>query len=320
MNEKENIKTRTIIANVKGEEFKFNELYCIDPITGEEIFNREIEIENDINLYDLYKSRKNLLTSKEIINIRKKYSMNQKDFAFAIGLGEVTINRFENGAIQSEAINSMLKLCNDPDNMLSLLLNNHSNLTEKVFENHVNKIKRLKEIKEHKIAEINKKELINLSFNTINSNDVAKKIIEVYNENIDNIHLKYDIEKSYNEEYITQLKLQKLLYYVQGIALMVYNEPAFNSGIYNWSYGPVIKDIYNEYKKNGKDPIVNSQNNIEVSEGLLRIIEIVIESYGQMEALKLIEYTNKEDPWLNTVRDSEIPIEKIKEYFDLVYC
>ena len=82
----------------------------VDPITGEEIFDRNIEIENDIRLYDIYKKQMNLLTSLEIKNIRKKYGMNQKEFALSIGVDETTLQRIENGSIQSESVDSIIRL------------------------------------------------------------------------------------------------------------------------------------------------------------------------------------------------------------------
>lgn len=76
MDNRENIKTRRVETNVKGKIIEFDEYYKIDPETGEEIFDRNIEVENDIRLYDIYKKQMNLLTSSEIKNIRKQYGMN----------------------------------------------------------------------------------------------------------------------------------------------------------------------------------------------------------------------------------------------------
>ena len=102
MDSRENVKVRRVETNVKGKIIEYDEYYMIDPTTGEEIFDRNIEIENDARLYDIYKKQMNLLTSEEIKNIRKKYDMNQKEFALSIGVGEITIHRFENGSIQTE--------------------------------------------------------------------------------------------------------------------------------------------------------------------------------------------------------------------------
>ena len=50
-----NLRTRKTVANVKGMDIEFEEYYLINPETNEEIFDRDIEIENDLRLYDIYK-------------------------------------------------------------------------------------------------------------------------------------------------------------------------------------------------------------------------------------------------------------------------
>ena len=56
-------------------------------------------------------------------------------------------------------------------------------------------------------------------------------------------------------EGITHLKLQKLLYYAQGISLALYDEKLFYENIEAWPHGPVVRDVYNNYEKNGRKPI-----------------------------------------------------------------
>lgn len=107
---RKNIKTRKVKVTVKGIIIEFDENYMIDPTTGEEIFDRNIEIENDIRLYDIYKKQMNLLTSLEIKNIRKKYGMNQKEFALSIGINEFDIYRFENGSIQTKTVDLIIRM------------------------------------------------------------------------------------------------------------------------------------------------------------------------------------------------------------------
>ena len=50
-------------------------------------------------------------------------------------------------------------------------------------------------------------------------------------------------------EPVTPLRLQKLLYFCQAVHLKRHNQPLFNEDFVRWDYGPVIKDIYNDYKK-----------------------------------------------------------------------
>ena len=54
-----------------------------------------------------------------------------------------------------------------------------------------------------------------------------------------------------DSEYITNLKLQKLLYYAQGHYLAEQNTPLFNENFLAWEHGPVIRKIYDKYKTNG---------------------------------------------------------------------
>lgn len=316
MNYDENVKIRKITTEVKGTEITFDEYYRIDPETGEEVFDRELEITNDANLYDIYKKQKGLLTISEIKSIRKKYEMNQKEYALAIGVGEVTINRFENGAIQTEATDAVMRLSNDPDNMLDLLRKNQINIPENDYIIFLRKINELISLKRHHIAKFDENRFSNLDFETIDVNNVVDKLVQKYNNQYDLINEEYNIDT--NCEYITPLKLQKLLYYIQGLALHIYGKPAFNTGILKWSYGPVVQEVYNRY--HGRNPIKTPKNVKEVSNGLEMIIDIVIKSYGEYGAISLMDLTHNEEPWKNAEKNCEITQESIKEYFDKVYA
>lgn len=318
MDSRENVKTRRIEANVKGKIIEFDEYYMIDPATGEEVFDRNIEIENDARLYDIYKKQMNLLTSSEIKNIRKKYDMNQKEFALSIGVGEITIHRFENGSIQTESVDSIIRLSEDPDIMYNLLIKNQANLSDSDFSCFLKKISILKKLKHHKIADFNINDYVNLNFETELINNVTNQLIIEYNTQIDNVSKKYGIEDNCGAaEYITPLKLQKLLYYIQGMALRIYGKPAFTNNISAWQYGPVVEEVYQQYK--GRNPITTPKTDYEVSDGLKKIIELVVSSYGQIEAGSLIDLTHDEDPWIKSINSGTISIDLIKEYFNKVY-
>lgn len=318
MDSRENVKTRRIEANVKGKIIEFDEYYMIDPATGEEVFDRNIEIENDARLYDIYKKQMNLLTSSEIKNIRKKYDMNQKEFALSIGVGEITIHRFENGSIQTESVDSIIRLSEDPDIMYNLLIKNQANLSDSDFTCFLKKISILKKLKHHKIADFNINDYVNLNFETESINNVTNQLIIEYNTQIDNVSKKYGIEDNCGAaEYITPLKLQKLLYYIQGMALRIYGKPAFTNNISAWQYGPVVEEVYQQYK--GRNPITTPKTDYEVSDGLKKIIELVVSSYGQIEAGSLIDLTHDEDPWIKSINSGTISIDLIKEYFNKVY-
>ena len=50
---------------------------------------------------------------------------------------------------------------------------------------------------------------------------------------------------------ISNLKLQKLVYYVQGFSLAMNNRPMFEEDIYAWQHGPVVPSLYHNFKDNG---------------------------------------------------------------------
>lgn len=97
---------------------------------GEEVYDKDIEISNDIILFDAYKKKQNLLTSKEIINIRQRYGLSQATFSKILGFGLKTITRYENGAIQDNTHDNLLRLVSEESNFLVLWLLNKSSLTE----------------------------------------------------------------------------------------------------------------------------------------------------------------------------------------------
>jgi len=54
---------------------------------------------------------------------------------------------------------------------------------------------------------------------------------------------------------ITNLKMQKLLYYAQAWYLVNFNKPLFEEPIEAWPYGPVISKVYHQFKKFRNKPI-----------------------------------------------------------------
>lgn len=308
-----NVRVRKTTANVKGQLIEFDECYIVDD-NGNEVFDRNIEIDNDARLYDIYKKINKLLTRNEIKEIRLKYSLNQKEFANILGVGEITIHRFEKGSIQTDSVDAIIRLAKEPNNMLMLLNQNKDNISQELFKNTYNKIQSLLKDKKHALINKNKIDL-KANFLTTDVNSVSDNIIKIYNDMMQEISSKYDIIP----EYITNLKLQKLLYYVQGHCLTLFNKPAFNEKIIAWNYGPVVEEIYQEYKDFHKKEITTKQRVKKISTGLEQIIKEVVINYGSIDATKLIDLTHEEEPWQNTYINTEIEKEIISNYFKKIY-
>ena len=88
---------------------------------GEEIFDFEYDTENLKKAYSIYRKKHNLLSSKEIVSLRKRYKLSQRAFAALIGCTQATIARYERGSVQDLAYNSVMQLMENPDNVQSLL-------------------------------------------------------------------------------------------------------------------------------------------------------------------------------------------------------
>ena len=99
--------TKTFEVRDVQVEATIKEAHCKE--CGELLYVREIEVENDIAVYDAYKKKVGLLTSKEIIAIRKRRGMTQRQLAKFLNIGEKDITRYENGAIQTKSIDGFIR-------------------------------------------------------------------------------------------------------------------------------------------------------------------------------------------------------------------
>lgn len=140
-------------------------------------------------------------------------------------------------------------------------------------------------------------------------------------------------ETEYDDKYevyegLSHLKLQKLLYFAQGLSLAINNEPLFSDKIYAWTHGPVVKEVYDKFKKYGRNDIELSVNDkemkiiesIESNSKTSNILNLVYENFGIYTAWQLREMTHvPSGPWETTVRtkgmDKEIDPKLIRNYF-----
>ncbi|MDR1918139.1 MAG: DUF4065 domain-containing protein [Tannerellaceae bacterium] len=117
---------------------------------------------------------------------------------------------------------------------------------------------------------------------------------------------------------MSNLKLQKLLYYVQGFHLAMYDSPFFAEDILAWEYGPVVNEVYQEYKTYASGAIPYNPEYMvpeEITKEQLNLIQEVYHVYGQFSAHKLMNMTHNESPWKSTNRNGVISHQKMKDYF-----
>ena len=134
-----------------------------------------------------------------------------------------------------------------------------------------------------------------------------------------------DMKTNDNVEALTQLKVMKLLYYAQGVSLAVYDKVLFPEKILAWRYGPAVQEVYDVYK--GSREIVDSTSNgmsdteigdyqeVNSDQEAALILNAVVDAYGDMSAIELMNQTHGEAPWLEITQSQEIDVNLIKDFF-----
>ena len=67
---------------------------------------------------------------------------------------------------------------------------------------------------------------------------------------------RFVINYSNKQEYgISNLKLQKIMYFIQAYFLITQDKPCFSDDIEAWDFGPVVPAAYHEFKQFGSGNI-----------------------------------------------------------------
>ncbi|CAM1348411.1 Panacea domain-containing protein [Tenacibaculum crassostreae] len=132
---------------------------------------------------------------------------------------------------------------------------------------------------------------------------------------------KYLISKTNPEEggeLLSNMKLQKLLYYCQGFYYAKFGEKLFEDNIYAWQYGPVVKDVYHNFKYFGSNgiPLDVVDEVVTLNENEKKMVDEVFTYFNQFSAIKLMNMTHSEEPWISTQMTNEITLDKLKNHFE----
>jgi uncharacterized phage-associated protein len=116
---------------------------------------------------------------------------------------------------------------------------------------------------------------------------------------------------------VTNLKLQKLLYFAYGIYKVLYDDSLFDDKIQAWTLGPVVPSVYHEFKDHGKNPITTRAYFLQddysgevmlakyddFSENMIKSISIACAAYGHKTAWTLVDITHKDNSaWAKVYR------------------
>lgn len=130
---------------------------------------------------------------------------------------------------------------------------------------------------------------------------------------------------------MTPMKVQKLLFYLNGWHLAVTGSPCVAEPFGVWKYGPVLQSVYHELKHYGGcavskyieeyDPKTDSMKSFVVAESqkdFHEILDLTWEKYIGIDATRLSAMTHAPDsPWASAKRDGAniISNDTIQSYF-----
>jgi uncharacterized phage-associated protein len=114
---------------------------------------------------------------------------------------------------------------------------------------------------------------------------------------------KYYIVKAYNDgqdSEITNMKVQKLLYYSQCIYLALFDLPLFSEEIQAWRYGPVCPPAYKFYRDyEGQQLPIPTEILTDIPSEIKFLIDEVWHYFGRHHAYTLSGMSHLEFPWRN---------------------
>lgn len=320
---------RLTTITLKGEEVSYEErFYFCANIEGDE---NEFETgsmtnENLLRARNSYRVKHGLLTSDEIVEMRKNYGLSQVDLARLLGWGEATISRYESKAIQDEAYDTMLRLVKDnPLQALEFLKRN----ADKFYE------RRRLEIKEKMVEKLDsygKEYLTRQAFEGEYANFEEPSDYNGFATlNIDKI----EAEISYIAESVSNLfkvKLMKMLWYADALSFkkngsamtgMVYRHetmgalPVGHYSLMNLENLNIKEEAsYNYDTMLHIYPVPDMDYSI-LSDEEKEIINSVIKKFKNFKAKEIVEYMHEEAAYTETKTGEIIPFtlaEKIRKF------
>lgn len=124
-------------------------------------------------------------------------------------------------------------------------------------------------------------------------------------------------------ELLSNLKLQKLLFYADAWSLALFDKELFSEEFQAWVHGPVLPSQYHRFKDFKWRPITFDVQCPELDPRLALHLNEIMDVFGSEPAVALELMTHREKPWLDARGDtpstdpSSAPISKAvtKEYY-----
>lgn len=283
---------------VREREYKFEIIVAICDECGAEMDISGLTDFNIKRIDEQYRKAEGLVSVDDINKIMEIYNIGKAPLSIALGFGEITISRYLSGQIPSKEYSDIIKKAlSTPNYMIKLLNENAEKMGETAYKKAIHAAKKILGL-----FSVSDKMLLTISY-----------IFEQMQE-------------------ITPLALQKILYFIQGIYMVMFKEPLYCEDCMAWVHGPVYENVYDLFRDFKYNPIEDERFAIfkgrfeELSESEKKVIDLVINTFGRYSGKVLEKITHDEFPWKNartdydTLQPSRAIIEKseIMKYFSQV--
>ena len=275
---------------------------------GEEFFCEELDNATLCSAYGEYRRRHKLLFPDEIKRIREQYGFSQRSFAKLLNWGDKTIHRYENGAIQDKAHNSLLLFLRNPENMRTYLTENEVMLDAKQKAKLLKTVEKLEQDSEYHAS----KKIVDLFFDKMPS--------------IENGFKPFDYEKfcamvlffAKKSKGLLKVKLLKLLNYSDMIFYQENGISMSGTKYVHLPYGPVPKnydilfgmmeadniahievEFDNGYEKHQVMPDSEIPGGV-LLESELGVLERIYEKFADFGSVEISNYSHKEKGYMST--------------------
>ena len=272
---------------IKDKEYEFEITTAICESCGEEMYIPGLLDLNAKEIDEQYRTANGIVSIDDIKKIMQIYNIGKAPLSIALGFGEITVTRYLAGQIPSKEYSDIIKKALSSPNYMVELLNKNS----------------------EKIGEAAYKKSINAAEEIANMFCLSDRMI---------LAISYIFEQM---QEVTPLALQKLLYFTQGIHMVMFGNPMFAEDCMAWVHGPVYEKVYNMFKDFKYNPIeddrfaIFKQRFTELEDPEKTVIDLVINTFGKYSGKVLEDITHEESPWKNA-RVGYAPTEPSKEIID----
>ncbi len=114
---------------VRGEPQAVTADVAVCPACGEDLVDAARDDHTLVSAYNAYRQRHGLLQPRDIRRLRERYHLSQRLMAQIVGLDLVTLQRYEAGALQTDAHEALLRRLGDPQSAYDLATHHRNHLS-----------------------------------------------------------------------------------------------------------------------------------------------------------------------------------------------